>query len=200
MNNMKTIVILNIILMIIGIVLFAIGYKERNRLRQAVTANRKTDEFEEIIKLGFSNFLIKQVLFFRFIPLMIFGEVIFSYFYGLDKVTITSQLVKLVIGIVAGIVYGAFQWKFYNNLVNRNMDVFKKFSFMYIYIIFNGVIAWGLMIGTAVSYIENTNFLYGLAQFLVWILAGLFFGLVDWNKSRVKFAHYLGQRKKAMHQ
>lgn len=199
MNNMKTIVISNIILMIIGIVLFAIGYKERNRLRQAVTANRKTDEFEEIVKLGFSNFLIKQVLFFRFIPLMIFGEVIFSYFYGLDKVTITSQLVKLVIGIVAGIVYGAFQWKFYNNLVNRNMDVFKKFSFMYTYIIFNGVVAWGLMIGTAVSYIENTNFLYGLAQFLVWILAGLFFGLVDWNKSRVKFAHYLGQRKKAMH-
>ncbi|MGL4451325.1 MAG: hypothetical protein ACRCTZ_09055 [Sarcina sp.] len=196
MSNVKTIVLTNIILMIIGIIVFIIGCKERNKLKANVSKSKRSDEFEEIVKLGFGNFMVKQVLFFRFIPLMIFAEVIFSYFYGLDKTTVTSQLVKLAIGIVAGIIYGAFQWKFYNNLVNRNMNVFKRFSFMYLYIIFNGVVAWGLMIGVAVSYIQNIDFLYGLAQFLSWILAGLFFGLVDWNKSRVRFAHYLGQKAK----
>ena len=195
MSNVKTIVITNMILMVIGIIVFVIGYRDRNKFRDILAKKRNADEFEEIINLGYGNF-VKQVLFFKFIPLMIFAEVIFSYFYGLDKTTITVQIVKLAIGIGAGLIYAAFQWKFYNNLVARNMEVFKKFSFMYIYIIVNGVIAWGIMIGVAVSYIQNTDFLYGLAQFLSWIMAGLFFGLVDWNKSRVRFAHYLGKRAK----
>ena len=195
MSNVKTIVITNMILMVIGIIVFVIGYRDRNKFRDILAKKRNADEFEEIINLGYGNF-VKQVLFFKFIPLMIFAEVIFSYFYGLDKTTITVQIVKLAIGIGAGLIYAAFQWKFYNNLVARNMEVFKKFSFMYIYIIVNGVIAWGIMIGVAVSYIQNTDFLYGLAQFLSWIMAGLFFGLVDWNKSRVRFAHYLGKRVK----
>ena len=195
MSNVKTIVITNMILMVIGIIVFVIGYRDRNKFRDILAKKRNADEFEEIINLGYGNF-VKQVLFFKFIPLMIFAEVIFSYFYGLDKTTITVQIVKLAIGIGAGLIYAAFQWKFYNNLVARNMEVFKKFSFMYIYIIVNGVIAWGIMIGVAVSYIQNTEFLYGLAQFLSWIIAGLFFGLVDWNKSRVRFAHYLGKRVK----
>ena len=195
MSNIKTIIITNMILMVIGIIVFVIGYRDRNKFRDILAKKRNADEFEEIINLGYGNF-VKQVLFFKFIPLMIFAEVIFSYFYGLDKTTITVQIVKLAIGIGAGLIYAAFQWKFYNNLVARNMEVFKKFSFMYIYIIVNGVIAWGIMIGVAVSYIQNTEFLYGLAQFLSWIIAGLFFGLVDWNKSRVRFAHYLGKRVK----
>ena len=195
MSNVKTIVITNMILMVIGIIVFVIGYRDRNKFRDILAKKRNADEFEEIINLGYGNF-VKQVLFFKFIPLMIFAEVIFSYFYGLDKTTITVQIVKLAIGIGAGLIYAAFQWKFYNNLVARNMEAFKKFSFMYIYIIVNGVIAWGIMIGVAVSYIQNTDFLYGLAQFLSWIMAGLFFGLVDWNKSRVRFAHYLGKRVK----
>ena len=195
MSNIKTIIITNMILMVIGIIVFVIGYRDRNKFRDILAKKRNADEFEEIINLGYGNF-VKQVLFFKFIPLMIFAEVIFSYFYGLDKTTITVQIVKLAIGIGAGLIYAAFQWKFYNNLVARNMEVFKKFSFMYIYIIVNGVIAWGIMIGVAVSYIQNTDFLYGLAQFLSWIMAGLFFGLVDWNKSRVRFAHYLGKRAK----
>ncbi|WP_297518722.1 hypothetical protein [uncultured Clostridium sp.] len=195
MSNVKTIVITNMILMVIGIIVFVIGYRDRNKFRDILAKKRNADEFEEIINLGYGNF-VKQVLFFKFIPLMIFAEVIFSYFYGLDKTTITVQIVKLAIGIGAGLIYAAFQWKFYNNLVARNMEAFKKFSFMYIYIIVNGVIAWGIMIGVAVSYIQNTEFLYGLAQFLSWIIAGLFFGLVDWNKSRVRFAHYLGKRVK----
>ena len=195
MSNIKTIIITNMILMVIGIIVFVIGYRDRNKFRDILAKKRNADEFEEIINLGYGNF-VKQVLFFKFIPLMIFAEVIFSYFYGLDKTTITVQIVKLAIGIGAGLIYAAFQWKFYNNLVARNMEVFKKFSFMYIYIIVNGVIAWGIMIGVAVSYIQNTEFLYGLAQFLSWIMAGLFFGLVDWNKSRVRFAHYLGKRAK----
>ena len=195
MSNIKTIIITNMILMVIGIIVFVIGYRDRNKFRDILAKKRNADEFEEIINLGYGNF-VKQVLFFKFIPLMIFAEVIFSYFYGLDKTTITVQIVKLAIGIGAGLIYAAFQWKFYNNLVARNMEVFKKFSFMYIYIIVNGVIAWGIMIGVAVSYIQNTEFLYGLAQFLSWIIAGLFFGLVDWNKSRVRFAHYLGKRAK----
>ncbi|WP_297518724.1 hypothetical protein [uncultured Clostridium sp.] len=195
MSNIKTIIITNMILMVIGIIVFVIGYRDRNKFRDILAKKRNADEFEEIINLGYGNF-VKQVLFFKFIPLMIFAEVIFSYFYGLDKTTITVQIVKLAIGIGAGLIYAAFQWKFYNNLVARNMEAFKKFSFMYIYIIVNGVIAWGIMIGVAVSYIQNTDFLYGLAQFLSWIMAGLFFGLVDWNKSRVRFAHYLGKRAK----
>ncbi|MGL4762701.1 MAG: hypothetical protein ACRCWG_14805 [Sarcina sp.] len=195
MGNIKTIIITNMILMVIGIIVFVIGYRERIKFKEGLSKKRNVDEFEEIVNLGYGKFM-RQVLFFKFIPLMIFAEVIFSYFYGLEKTTILAQLVKLAIGIVAGLVYGAFQWRFYNNLVNRNMEVFKKFSFMYLYIIVNGVVAWGLMIGVAVSYIQNIDFLYGLAQFLSWILAGLFFGLVDWNKSRVRFAHYLGKRVK----
>lgn len=187
----KSIIITNTVLMVIAIILFAIGYREKLNLAKKCQKDRDKDYYKYIIEGGKFNYIVINTLFGKFIPLIIFLEVIFSYFYGIEKVGIESMIIKIVVVIISGIIYGNFQWNFMQNLYHKNMNAFNSVKFIGYYLVFNGVFFWGIIIATAVCYYPNEGFFPAAMQYIAWLCAGLFYGYVDWNKNRLKFANYL---------
>ena len=194
MHN-KEIVITNIILMIIAIILFTMGYKEKRALAENYESGKAKDYYELILERGKSKFIIIDTLFAKFIPAIIFLEVIFTYVFGISRVSIVSLIIKILVVIVSGIIYGEFQWNFMNNLYNKNMAAFRSMRFIGYYLIFNGLFFWGVIIATALCYYPQESFIPAAMQYLAWLFAGLFYGYVDWNKNRLKYANYLKVHK-----
>ncbi|MFR5266543.1 hypothetical protein [Clostridium sp.] len=194
MHN-KEIVITNIILMIIAIILFTMGYKEKRALAENYENSKAKDYYKLIIERGKSKFIIIDTLFAKFIPAIIFLEVIFTYIFGISRVSIVSLIIKILVVIVSGIIYGEFQWNFMNNLYNKNMEAFRSMRFIGYYLIFNGLFFWGVIIATALCYYPHEAFVPAVMQYVAWLFAGLFYGYVDWNKNRLKYANYLKMHK-----
>lgn len=194
MHN-KEIVITNIILMIIAIILFTMGYKEKRALAENYENSKAKDYYKLILERGKSKFIIIDTLFAKFIPAIIFLEVIFTYVFGISRVSIVSLIIKILVVIVSGIIYGEFQWNFMNNLYNKNMAAFRSMRFIGYYLIFNGLFFWGVIIATALCYYPQESFIPAVMQYLAWLFAGLFYGYVDWNKNRLKYANYLKVHK-----
>ena len=82
-----------------------------------------------------------------------------------------------------------------NNLYNKNMEVFRSMRFIGYYLIFNGLFFWGVIIATALCYYPHEAFVPAVMQYVAWLFAGLFYGYVDWNKNRLKYANYLKMHK-----
>lgn len=194
MHN-KEIVITNIILMIIAIILFTMGYKEKRALAENYENSKAKDYYKLILERGKSKFIIIDTLFAKFIPAIIFLEVIFTYVFGISRVSIVSLIIKILVVIASGIIYGEFQWNFMNNLYNKNMVAFRSMRFIGYYLIFNGLFFWGVIIATALCYYPQESFIPAAMQYLAWLFAGLFYGYVDWNKNRLKYANYLKVHK-----
>lgn len=194
MHN-KEIVITNIILMIIAIILFTMGYKEKRALAENYENSKAKDYYKLILERGKNKFIIIDTLFAKFIPAIIFLEVIFTYVFGISRVSIVSLIIKILVVIVSGIIYGEFQWNFMNNLYNKNMAAFRSMRFIGYYLIFNGLFFWGVIIATALCYYPQESFIPAVMQYLAWLFAGLFYGYVDWNKNRLKYANYLKVHK-----
>lgn len=194
MHN-KEIVITNIILMIIAIILFTMGYKEKRALAENYENSKAKDYYKLILERGKNKFIIIDTLFAKFIPAIIFLEVIFTYVFGISRVSIVTLIIKILVVIVSGIIYGEFQWNFMNNLYNKNMAAFRSMRFIGYYLIFNGLFFWGVIIATALCYYPQESFIPAVMQYLAWLFAGLFYGYVDWNKNRLKYANYLKVHK-----
>lgn len=194
MHN-KEIVITNIILMIIAIILFTMGYKEKRALAENYENSKAKDYYKLILERGKNKFIIIDTLFAKFIPAIIFLEVIFTYVFGISRVSIVTLIIKILVVIVSGIIYGEFQWNFMNNLYNKNIAAFRSMRFIGYYLIFNGLFFWGVIIATALCYYPQESFIPAVMQYLAWLFAGLFYGYVDWNKNRLKYANYLKVHK-----
>lgn len=194
--NTNGIVILNMVLSVVAIILFGMGYIERKQVIKKYQNNKDKDYFKAVLDSGKFNYMIVNVILGRFVPLMIFLEVIFSYVYGVDKINPESIIIKIVVAIIAGILYSMFQWNFMNDLYNKNKEAFTKMTFLSKYLFFNGVIAWGVIIATAVCYYPHEAIMPAIVQYVAWLFAGLFFGYVDWTKNRLSYANYIKQNKR----
>lgn len=194
MHN-NEIIITNIILMIIAIILFAIGYKEKRALAVKYEKSKEKDYYKLTLERGKTKFIIIDTLFAKFIPAIIFLEVIFTYILGVNRASIDSLIIKIIVVIISGFIYGEFQWNFMNNLYNKNMGAFRSMRFIGYYLIFNGLFFWGVIIATALCYYSHEALVPAVMQYVAWLFAGLFYGYVDWNKNRLKYANYLKMHK-----
>lgn len=194
MHN-NEIIITNIILMIIAIILFAIGYKEKRALAVKYEKSKEKDYYKLTLERGKTKFIIIDTLFAKFIPAIIFLEVIFTYILGVNRASVDSLIIKIIVVIISGLIYGEFQWNFIDNLYNKNMEAFKSMRFIGYYLIFNGLFFWGVIIATALCYYPHEALVPAVMQYVAWLFAGLFYGYVDWNKNRLKYANYLRMHK-----
>lgn len=167
--------LLNVALVIVVVVLLVLNLRGRKdvSLQRSLFYKNRIDKANS---LGKTKFILIEVLLKRFIPIMIILEIICSQMLR-GGVNYTLDIVKLILACIIGFIVGSYQWNMLQKL-SKGEYVETKLSAL-LYLLINGSLAWGVMIGIAYANYPAEPFYYAIVQVIFFGIIGLIYGLLD---------------------
>lgn len=139
------------------------------------------------------NYIIRNVILSRILPLLIILITINELFYKTYEKNHNAFFILLILkaclGITIGFFAGIYEWNFNEKLVRGYFKEIREIKKEYVRIF--GIIGWGLIIGVCYFQYPIKSLFSVLIDIVIWLITGYILGLFTWNKVRVKYEKYV---------
>lgn len=185
------ITLLNLALIVVVIVLIIVNFRNRKTLSYERSLFYK-NKMDKAFKLGKSKFILIEVIAKRFLPTMVLLVIICNYTLTVGS-TYVSDGIKIILGCILGYFVGNFQWNLLNK-ISTNTYIVTKYSTL-MYLLINGSLAWGVLIGIAYVSYPAYPLYYAVVQIIFFAILGLIYGFMDFANHTKNLNSYLNYNK-----
>lgn len=187
--------LLNLALIVVIIVLIVANFRNRKTLSYERSLFYK-NKMDKAFALGKSKFIFIEVIAKRFLPVIIILELICNSTLTVGS-TYISDAIKIILACIIGYIVGNFQWNMLIK-ISTNTYVETKYSTL-MYLLVNGSLAWGIVIGIAYVSYPAYPLYYAVVQIIFFGIVGLIYGFMDFanhTKNLNSYRNYSKTKKK----
>lgn len=139
------------------------------------------------------KYILKTVLLTRIIPILILLITIDEAFYKTydhnKKIFPIIVLIKVVLGLLAGLIAGINEWKFTEKLYDRQFKSIYEIKRVYAKVF--GILGWGVVIGVSYFRYPIKSIYSVVIDLVIWIAFGYLLGMFTWGKNKEKYEKFI---------